>query len=256
MELRHIEVVDGMLTVRVEGEGPEMVLLHGGDAGTWNGLWAALTARHRCFALDLRGFGASHHRGKDRFSHVADVTAAMDALAVPEAVLVGVSQGGTIAIDVALAHPGRVRSMALISPGLSGWRWSEEWRRRWREIVGFARTDDMDRARELWWAHPLFDSLRGTQAGAAFEQDIRRYSGREWIMDHQTAEASAIDRLDQIGVPVKLLRGGRDVTDFAGIADYIASHVPDCRAAARSDLGHLLHLEDPDWVLRELCCVW
>ena len=250
-----IDVPDGTLCVEVAGEGPAVVLLHGfgGDMSTWDGLWRVMCVSYRCVRYDMRGFGASVHQGEGRFSHADDVVAVLDALAIDKAALIGVSQGGAVALDVALAHPARVAALALISPALSGWPWSADWGGRWREIVARARAGEMDAARQLWWHHPLFDSLRAHPAGAAYAAGIMAYSGREWLRDYQkAADRPAYGRLGDVAQPILLLGGGRDVADFIEIADHIAAHAPDCRSWARADLGHLLHLEDPAWALGEI----
>jgi len=258
-ELMQITVPDGTLCVEVAGASkmgaPSIVMLHGfgGERSTWDGLWPALGAGHRCVRYDMRGFGASAHYGEGRFSHAEDAVALLDALGIEKAVLVGVSQGGAVAMDVALAQPARVAGLVLISPGLSGWPWSADWGGRWRDIVTRARAGEMDAARRLWWDHPLFDSLRGHGAGAAYAAGVMAYSGREWLRDYQLAPASpAYDRLGELLAPILLLGGGRDVADFTGIADHIAAHAPNCRPWVRADLGHMLHLEDTGWALCEI----
>jgi len=59
-------------------------------------------------------------------SRITDLRALLEALGVDRASLVGISVGGKIAIDYALRYPDTVRSLVLINPGVSGYRWSDQ----------------------------------------------------------------------------------------------------------------------------------
>lgn len=62
----------------------------------------------RCVSYDRRGFGDTSGPA-EAFSHVDDLVAVLDDRDIESAVLVGNSQGGRVAIDMALAHPERVQ---------------------------------------------------------------------------------------------------------------------------------------------------
>jgi len=113
------------LNVRVSGEGPAVLLLHGfPDSGD---LWRDVTpllvaAGYRVLAPDLRGFGESdapvgrRHYAIDRI--VADVVALLDTLGDAQPVhVVGHDWGAAVAWRLAIAHPQRVRSSVVISVG-------------------------------------------------------------------------------------------------------------------------------------------
>jgi pimeloyl-ACP methyl ester carboxylesterase len=104
------------------GEGPAVVLLHGGnlDRRLWDPQFLALAREHRVVRYDLRGFGRSRDRDGPFQAH-EDLRALLDMLGVPRASLVGLSGGGRIAIDFAFAYPDRVHRLVLAAPGLSGW---------------------------------------------------------------------------------------------------------------------------------------
>jgi len=96
----------------VAGEGPDVVLVHCwlGDQSFYAETLADLARDHRVVALDLAGHGRS---GKDRTDYTMaafarDVLAVMDAERIGRAVIVGHSMGGTVALALAEAAPGRV----------------------------------------------------------------------------------------------------------------------------------------------------
>jgi len=108
------------------GEGGTPVLfLHGfgGDLNNWMFNQPALSAGRRTIAFDLPGHGGSSKNVADGAvaSLARTVIAAMDALDVGKAHLVGHSLGGAVAMAVADAEPARAASLTLIcSAGLGG----------------------------------------------------------------------------------------------------------------------------------------
>ena len=107
------------------GRGPALVCLHAGvaDARSWRAQQQSFSGRWRVIAYDRRGFGRTRCPPQP-FAHVDDLIALLDALRIGQAVLMGCSQGGRIAIDAALAYPDRVRALVLVAAAISG---APEW---------------------------------------------------------------------------------------------------------------------------------
>ena len=90
---------------------PPMVLLHGlgEQAAGWETVASGLAQTFRVVALDLRGHGASDRPGDYSYELMRDdVIGVLDALDLPEVVLVGHSMGGVVAYLVAAARPRQV----------------------------------------------------------------------------------------------------------------------------------------------------
>src|SRR5262245_5466306 len=87
----------------------------GGDCTAWPFQLAALTPRHRVLVFDNRGAGRSEAPDVPYTTAgmAADVLALLDALDVERAHLVGLSLGGAIAQEAALAAPARFTSLQL-----------------------------------------------------------------------------------------------------------------------------------------------
>lgn len=108
---------DGV-TIRytVQGAGePAVVFIHcwSCDAGYWDGQAAVFAADHRVVTVDLAGHGASG-AGRADYTIEAfgrDVAAVLEAEGIGDAVLVGHSMGGPVAVEAALAAPERVRGV-------------------------------------------------------------------------------------------------------------------------------------------------
>lgn len=99
------------------GAGPAVVFLHflGGFSYQWRHQIAALEDRFTCVACDHRGFGYSSFNGRwDVPTGARDLRAALDALAIDRAHIVGYSMGGPVALVFNAQCPERVRSLTLI----------------------------------------------------------------------------------------------------------------------------------------------
>jgi len=119
--LPHVQVNDAQLWVEEAGAGPAVLFLHGGlgDSRLWEPQAQALAAHFRCIRYDLRFFGRSTGSAEP-WSTIGDVTGLLDELGVERAALVGLSMGGGIALDVALAHPDRVWAVAHVAGAVTG----------------------------------------------------------------------------------------------------------------------------------------
>jgi pimeloyl-ACP methyl ester carboxylesterase len=118
---RYAPVEAGRLAYEVRGEGPPVVLLHGGmlDMHMWDAETALLERSHRVIRFDARGHGLSSTRDGDH-RPAQDVRDLLDRLGVERAPLVGLSLGARVAADRAVTDPERVTALLLASPGISG----------------------------------------------------------------------------------------------------------------------------------------
>jgi pimeloyl-ACP methyl ester carboxylesterase len=112
--------VNGLnLYYETHGEGPPMILLHGGlGAGEMFGpILPALTANHQVIAPDLQGHGrtADIDRPIDERLMADDVAALIDHLGLEKPDVVGYSLGGGVAFHTAVKHPEKVRKLVTAS---------------------------------------------------------------------------------------------------------------------------------------------
>jgi pimeloyl-ACP methyl ester carboxylesterase len=114
------------LVYEVAGDGPAVVLIHGFglDMRMWDPQAGPLAARFRVVRYDCRGFGASGPLDPAvPYTHAGDLVALLDHLDIGDAVLAGLSFGGRVALQAALAAPDRVRGLALLDAVLDGVPW-------------------------------------------------------------------------------------------------------------------------------------
>ena len=101
---------------------PPLVLLHGYMATLtmWSPNVAGFSKNHRVYAIDVMG-QPSKSRPGDPICNTADfvswLTATLDGLHLDRVSLVGMSFGGWLALNYAVAVPQRVRKLVLLSPG-------------------------------------------------------------------------------------------------------------------------------------------
>jgi pimeloyl-ACP methyl ester carboxylesterase len=99
----------------IYGDGDPVVLLHGGlgNADHWAFQLPALVEHHRVIAIDSRGQGRSTRgSGAATYDRMAsDVVAVLDQLSIAKASFVGWSDGGEIALKIAVRHPERVAKL-------------------------------------------------------------------------------------------------------------------------------------------------
>lgn len=109
----------GDMRVRVVGQGPALVFCHGftTTGEFWREQIDAFSRDHRMVVLDLPGHGRSASPSTRRYTidaFVDDLALVFDELQIDDAVLVGLSMGGTIAQRFALRHGRRLRALALV----------------------------------------------------------------------------------------------------------------------------------------------
>jgi pimeloyl-ACP methyl ester carboxylesterase len=116
------------LYVRVGGQGPAVILLHGfGDSGDmWAPLAAVLVKNHTVIVPDLRGMGLSSHpdTGYTKKNQAVDIAGVMDALKVQKADLVTHDIGNMVGYALAAQYPARITRWVVIDapiPGIGDW---------------------------------------------------------------------------------------------------------------------------------------
>ena len=123
--------VAGISTRYIEaGEGPPVVLIHGGGAGAdcygnWYDCIPRLAEGFHVYALDMLGFGRSEHPDPDDFAYtqgarVDHLAGFVEALGLKPVSLIGNSMGGMTSIGVTVSRPGLVDKLVLMgSAGLN-----------------------------------------------------------------------------------------------------------------------------------------
>ena len=120
------------------GRGELMLFVHaaGSNGNTWHQQLTAFAERHSPLAFDFPGHGRS--AGTESLKSIDAyrdfLLAVMDALRLRPCVLVGRSLGGAVALELALAHPERVRALVLVATA-ARFELPAEMLATWREVM-------------------------------------------------------------------------------------------------------------------------
>lgn len=123
-----VETEGATIHVRLGGQGPAVVLLHGfGDTGDmWAALAADLERDHAVVVPDLRGMGLSSHPvgGYDKRTQAADIRTVLTRLELDRAAIVGHDIGTMVAYAYAARYPDKTEKLVVMDapvPGIPPW---------------------------------------------------------------------------------------------------------------------------------------
>ena len=104
----------------IYGQGRPLVLIHGGGSTiqtSFANIIPHLAKQRQVIAMDLQAHGRTNDRNTDLtfIQDADDVAALLKNLAIPKADILGFSNGGHTAIEIALRHPGIINRLILCS---------------------------------------------------------------------------------------------------------------------------------------------
>jgi 3-oxoadipate enol-lactonase len=234
----------GHIYYEVTGRGEPIVFVHGFtlDHTMWQPQ-VGFNENYQVVTYDARGFGKSS-LPEGAYNHTDDLHALLGNLAIQQAHIVGLSMGGRIATNFALAHPEMVTSLTLMDAALDGHQSDIDWH-------VHAKAHGLEKAKENWLNHELFSvTQQRPEVVSALRTMVSNYSGWHWLHDDPqvSAKIPARDRLHEIAVPTLVMIGEGDLPDFHTVADTLASSIPGAQKAVIPNAGHMINMEAPDTV--------
>lgn len=266
-----IQTSDGAsLWTVVEGEGPAVLLCHGGP-GLWDylgGLSDLLCDEFRVHRWDQRGCGRSGPAADYGIERaVQDVQELHTILGVGEKwVVVGHSWGAYLALLTAVAHPETTGALVYISGNGTPDCWREHGRaianarsvermsqeaqqrmadlegrsdRTWEEEVEFRRLKFMTDFVEQSPPPSQLEEMATTPL------DISRSVNRALSRAELYPSAQLLDACDACEVAALLLHGSHDPRPEVGAAE-LSEHLPNARFEIIHRAGHLPWVEQPE----------
>jgi 3-oxoadipate enol-lactonase len=241
------------------GSGDPLVLImgFGGDHLAWAFQMADFSMRHRVIAFDNRGVGqtdAPDHPYTARMM-ATDALGLMDALGIDRAHLLGVSMGGMIAQELALAHPDRVRSLHLACTFGRPDAYMLALNSAWREMrIGMGREWTL-RALGLWLFSPTTYAERPELIEALLQNSLANPYPQSVVGFLRQGEAvaahDALERLSAIRCPTLVSVGEDDILVPPRFSREIVGRIPGAELQLVPTAGHGYFLERPD-VFNEL----
>jgi len=240
-----------------------LLCLHssGSSGRQWGAYSAPLASRFRVVAPDLLGYAVERRWPTGTPASLDDEAKALAALLPPAgAHVLGHSYGGSIALQLALRWPERVKSLTLYEPVrfalLFGHPATET---AGETIVGVGRRIGME---VLSGAHhaaaaSFVDYWSGEGSWAALEPRRRDALAQRMPKVQAEFEALFADRVPvtayrTLRLPVRLLGGTRSPLPARGVLDRLEANLPNVTRATLPGLGHLGPIEAPAQVLAEL----
>src|SRR5215217_7193101 len=247
---RMVRVNGAELYYEVGGEGQPLVLLHDGllDRRVWDDQFVAFARLYRTIRYHRRGYGKSS--APDRpFSDVSDLHRLLRRLGTDKAYLLGISNGGKVALEFALEHPGMVAALVLVGPSLGGYRPSDEKQRRISEILSVARERGAKAGVEAWMEDPFYPPAKDKPAARERVRRIAR-ENLPWLLSspdlREEPYPPTMESLSRIVAPTLIIVGGRDDWNNREIVSILASKLPRAEKKVFAGCGHLVNLERPE----------
>ncbi len=239
----YVDTRHGRTFVIAGGEptAPPLLLIHGAssNAVSWIGDVAAFSRHHRVYAVDTIGDPGRSAQNRPPWAGPAyaewleDVLGALHA---PQASLLGISQGGWVALKFATTHPERVRKLVLLAP------------------AGVAQ------ARPSFLLRAMLFSLLGRRGAQATNRIVfgdapiaqEAVSFMDAVMTHvrprfQNMPLFSDDELRRLAMPVLLVAGARDaLLPTEKTAARLQQLLPHLQSLILPEAGHVLHSLAPE----------
>lgn len=240
------------LRYRLAGEGAPLVLIHGVGSRleNWSGVIAALGGGYRTLAYDQRGHGESDKPTAPYAleDFVADLRALADRLGFDRFHLAGFSLGGLVAQGFALAHPERLRSLALIST-VAGRTEAERSRvrERLRMVESGIPGGHFESSIGRWFTEDF--QRRHPDAIAAMAAENRTLDPAAYAAAYRVlATADLAERLSEIRVPTLVATGDGDIGSNPRMARLMHARIAGSRLEILPNLRHSILTEAPERV--------
>ena len=242
------------------GEGPPLLkapnwlthLEYEHESPVWRHWWQALAQDHTLIRFDQRGSGLSDRSVQDLSfeAWVRDLEAVADASGHERFDLLGISQGGAVAIEYAIRHPERVRRMVIYGAYTRG-RLS-----RGDSVTLFEAT--LTLMREGWGRdNPAYRQIFTSQFMPQETADQMNWfnelqrvstSGENAARIQETGSGiNILDRLPLVSAATLVLHAVGDERVPFGEGRKIASLIPNARLVSLDSRNHLTLVDEPAW---------
>ncbi|WP_438290842.1 bifunctional 3-oxoadipate enol-lactonase/4-carboxymuconolactone decarboxylase PcaDC [Streptomyces sp. HUAS TT7] len=257
------ETTANTLQYRIDGPEDAPVLVLGPSLGTTWHMWdrqiPELAGSWRVVRFDLPGHGGAPAQPAHSIADLGDrLIATLDGLGVQRFGYAGCSIGGAIGADLALRHPHRVASLALVaaSPRFGT---ADEFRQR-GVIVRANGMDPMARSAPERWFTPAYAAAQPAIVEWAVQM-VRTTDPACYIAACEALAAFDIRaELGRITAPTLALVGAEDRVTGPGDARTLVAGIPGAGLAVVPGASHLAPVEQPaavtDLLVRHFSTAW
>jgi len=246
----YLDVNGGKLYYEMAGSGEKsIILIHDGlvHGEIWNQQYSVFSEKYRVVRYDRRGYGRSS-QPEEPYSNIEDLHSVLTSLNIDNAILIGMSAGGGLAIDYTIEHPENVSALVIVGAVVSGFGYSDHFFTRGGrlKLSDYADTEKLMRyliLEDPYEMCPKNSSVREKlwTLMESYPQNIDFSKNRLAVQP----ERPAIDRLSEIRIPTLIVVGEYDIPDVFVHAGAIESGVPFAQKVIIRNAGHLVPLEQP-----------
>lgn len=247
----------GILHYESIGRGQPIILLHGwiNSWDVWRDSMFALaqTGQYRVYALDFWGFGDSTKGVASSFaikSYVEMVNQFMESLGIVSAPIAGHSMGGTVALQLALGHPERIRKVAVVGSPVVG-----------SSLNFFLKLAGYGWIAQLVWRYPLILSTimrlllarDSKNVRQMIFRDVQRASLESFFRSiGDLRETNLVGELPALGIPILGIYGVRDNIVSPANAHILSRCVGAAQITWMERSRHFPMADEPDRFLQAL----
>lgn len=253
--LQYLETKDGCrIAYEISGDGLPLLLIHGWtfDRTIWCSQVSEFNRYFKTIIYDRRGYGESD--GKiDLRKDPDDIDDLLNHLAIDSASLLGMSQGGRVALRYTITRPERVRALILQCSPLDGYVPSKIYEKDQiplNQYSDIAKQGRIDTVRDKWMNHPLMLIPASRKSVKNYVREIvNRYTGEDLagnIMELMAFPINIAEKLQQITVPTLIIRGDEETPLAIDIANKINEGIQGSKKVVIKGNGHLINLIEPE----------
>lgn len=252
MPIAQVNGIELFYTVQGENINPPLLLISGfnSDSSAWASVMSLLVKHYQVIRFDNRGIGRStapdHPYTVQQMA--ADTAALLDSLSIETAHIAGHSMGGQIAQELALAYPGKVQSLSL----LSCWAQRDAKFNSLIQLFGdLAQQLDSRLYHQIlvpWLFTESFYSIPDLMDQLLAWIDSQPFPPTPHGLYHQSRAvltSGTIDRLAQIHCPTLVLVGQEDLLTPVRFSQQLAEGIPGAELVVIEQGGHSFIVETP-----------
>jgi pimeloyl-ACP methyl ester carboxylesterase len=256
--------IDGIdFHYKTQGSGePVIVLLHGFGASlySWREITPELAESHTTYAYDRPAFGLTERplfwEGVNPYTLEASVRqlgSLLDIWEVEQAVLVGNSAGGTVALTYTLEYPERVRALVLVDPAFGsggpyaryGWLLNTPQLQHLGPLLVRGISESGLETIDLAWHDPSKQPDDTIQLYTKPLQ-VENWDIGLWLYSTSQTATSLRERLGELTLPVLVITGDDDRLIPPESTISAAQQIPDAELVVIQHCGHVPQEECPE----------
>ena len=218
----------------------------------WRHWWEELAKDHEVIRFDQRGCGLSDRDVTDISfdAWVGDLETVVEAAGVDRFALLGISQGGPVAIEYAVRHPEKVSHLILCGAYARGWTRRERHREENEALVTLLREGwgrDAPAYRQLF---TMMFMPEATAEQIRWFNELQRVSTsgeNAYRLRTATGQIDVTERLPLVSVPTLVIHARGDERIPFDEGRRLASMIPNARFVALDSRNHLTLADEPAW---------